>query len=76
MRKILLNKRRGKESVNNENIIPVKIDRDVSLYHDEIKTTTLDTMQIYNDEKDASTKHRFIFTLYPKSHTMIPSVPK
>lgn len=65
MRKILLNKRRGKESVNNENIIPVKIDRDVSLYHDEIKTTTLDTMQIYNDEKDASTKHRFIFTLYP-----------
>ena len=65
MRKILLNKRRGKESVNNINSIPVEINRDATLYHDEIKSTTVDIMQIYNEEKNSSTKHRFIFTISP-----------
>ena len=51
--------------MNNTNSIPVEFNRDTSLYHDEIKTSTIDTMQIYNDEKDSSSKHRFIFTLYP-----------
>lgn len=65
MRKVLLNKSHGKESVNNTNTIPVELNRDVSLFHDEIMADTVDTMQVYNDEKDKSTKHRFIFTLYP-----------
>lgn len=65
MRKILLNKSKGKESVNNSNIIPVNLNRDVSLFHDEIFSDTIDTMQVYNNEKDNSNKHRFIFTLYP-----------
>lgn len=65
MRKILLNKKRGKKSVNKTNFIPVEFNRDISLYHDEILSDTIDTMQVYNDEKDSSNKHRFIFTLYP-----------
>lgn len=65
MRKILLDKKRGKESVNNNKTIPVEMNRDVSLFHDELLTDTVDTMQVYNDEKDKSSKHRFIFTLYP-----------
>lgn len=65
MRKILLDKKRGKESVNNNKTIPVEMNRDVSLFHDELLTNTVDTMQVYNDEKDKSSKHRFIFTLYP-----------
>ena len=65
MRKILLNKKRSKVSVNNTNIIPLELKRDVSLLHEEIMTETLDAAQIYNDEKNSSTKHRFIFTLNP-----------
>lgn len=65
MRKVLLNSKSGKESVNHNNIIPVELNRDVSLFHDELLTDTIDTMQVYNDEKDKSTKHRLIFTLYP-----------
>lgn len=65
MRKVLLNKSNGKKSVNNTNIIPVELNRDVSLFHDEIMTDTVDTMQVYNDEKDKCNKHRFVFTLYP-----------
>lgn len=65
MRKILLDKNRGKKTVNNTKTVPVELNRDVSLFHDELLTDTVDTMQIYNDEKDKSTKHRFIFTLYP-----------
>lgn len=65
MRKVLLNKTRSKESINNNVSIPVQLNRDVSLYHDEILTDTIDTLQLYNTEKDSSTKHRFIFTLKP-----------
>jgi hypothetical protein len=65
MRKILLNKSRGKESINKTNFIPVEIDREMSLFHDEVLSDTIDTFKVYNNEKDASTKHRFIFTLYP-----------
>lgn len=65
MRKILLDKKLGKKSVNNIKTVPVNLNRDISLFHDELLTDTVDTMQVYNDEKDKSTKHRFIFTLYP-----------
>ena len=65
MRKILLNKQRGKESINKANYIPVELDREVSLHQDEILSETIDTFQIYNDEKNRSTKHRFIFTIKP-----------
>lgn len=65
MKRKLLNKSRGKKSVNNNETISIKIDRNVSFFHDEILTDTIDTMDIYNDEKNNSTKHRFIFTLYP-----------
>lgn len=65
MRKILLNKSRGKESVNNSNTIPIDLNRDVSLLHDEVMTDTIDIMKLYNEEKDNSNKHRMIFTLYP-----------
>lgn len=65
MRKILLNKYRGKESVNKENIIPVEINRDVSVFHDETMVDTVNTLNVYLDEKNKSSKHRFIFTLYP-----------
>ena len=65
MRKILLNKNRGSGSVNQTNYIPVEINRDMSLFHDDIMTETVDTTKLYNEEKDASTKHRFIFTIYP-----------
>lgn len=65
MRKILLNNKRSKKSINNENIIPIEINRDISLLHDEMLNETIDIMKVYNDEKDKSTKHRFIFTLYP-----------
>ena len=64
-RKILLNKNKSKESVNETNIIPIEINRDVSLLHDEVKIETIDTIKVYNNEKDKSTKHRFIFTIYP-----------
>jgi len=65
MRKILLNKSISKESVNTDTSIPIQIDRDVALYHDEIKTDKIDILQVYNNEKDACNKHRFIFTIYP-----------
>lgn len=65
MKKILLNKSKGKESVNKNEIIPIEIDRNISFFHDEILNDTVDMMQVYNDEKDNSSKHRFIFTLYP-----------
>lgn len=64
-RKFLLNKSRSKESVNENEIIPIKLNRDISLFHDEVLSDTIDTIQVYNNEKDNSTKHRFIFTLYP-----------
>ena len=65
MRKILLNKKNSKTSSNHNNIIPVELNRDMALFHDELMTDTVDTLQVYNDEKDKCTKHRFIFTLYP-----------
>lgn len=65
IRKILLNKNKGKESVNETNVIPIDINRNASLFHDEIKVDTINTMEVYNNEKDMSTKHRFIFTIYP-----------
>lgn len=65
MRRILLNKSRSKESVNEINSIPVEINRDVSLFHHEIMTDIVDTMQVYNKEKDKSQKHRIIVTIYP-----------
>ena len=63
--KILLNKNKSKESVNEVNIIPVEINRDISLLQDEILTDTIDTHEVYNSEKDKCQNHRFIFTLYP-----------
>lgn len=65
MRKILLNKNISKESVNEVNIVPIEFNRDISLLQDEILTDTIDTMEVYNKEKDECTNHRFIFTLYP-----------
>ena len=65
MRKILLNKSRSKTSTNINNIIPIEINRDVSLFHDEITKDTVDAIEVYNNEKDKSTKHRFIFTMHP-----------
>ena len=65
MRKILLNKNISKESVNEVNIVPIELNRDISLLQDEILTDTIDTMEVYNKEKDECTNHRFIFTLYP-----------
>ena len=65
MRKILLDKSRSKKSVNNTNSIPINLNRDASLFHDEIISDTIDTMQVYNDDKDKSNKYRFIFTINP-----------
>ena len=65
MRKILLNKSTSKVSVNNTNGIPIELNRDTSLFHNEITSDTIDTMQVYNDDKDKSNKHRFIFTINP-----------
>lgn len=65
MRKILLNKNRGKESINKTNYIPVELNREASLFQEEVLSDTIDTLKVYNDEKNNSTKHRFIFTLYP-----------
>ena len=65
MRKILLNKRRSKTSINENMCIPVEINRNTQLFHDEIMSDTIDVLKLYNDEKDISTKHRFIFTIYP-----------
>ena len=65
MRKILLNKGKGKQSVNNENIIPIEFNRDISLFNDEILSETIDTLEVYNNEKNNSDKHRFIFTINP-----------
>ena len=65
MRKILLNKSRGKQSTNDVNCIPIEFNRDVSLLHDEFMNETFDTMQLYNDEKDNCNKHRLIFTIRP-----------
>lgn len=65
MRKVLLNKKQSKTSTNEPMNILVNFDRDVSLFQDEIYTETVDINQVYNDEKDQNTKHRFIVTLYP-----------
>lgn len=65
MRKILLNKSRSKESVDKTNFIPVELNREMSLLHDETLSDTIDALKVYDNEKNASTKHRFIFTLYP-----------
>lgn len=65
MRKILLNKNRGKESINKTNYIPVELNRETSLFQEEVLSDTIDTFKVYNDEKNNSTKHRLIFTLYP-----------
>ena len=64
-KKILLNKNKGKKSVNETNVIPIEMNRDISLFYDEIKADTIDTINVYNNEKDKSTKHRFIFTINP-----------
>ena len=65
MRKILLNKSRSKESMNKTNFIPVELNREMSLFQDEMLSDTVDALKVYEDEKNKSTKHRFIFTLYP-----------
>lgn len=65
MRKVLLNSKKSKNDVNNINIIPIEFNRDYSLFQDEKKTDTIDILQLYNDEKNASTKHRLIFTINP-----------
>lgn len=65
MRKILLNKSRSKLSVNENNTIPIDFNRDVSLFHDEHLIDTVDTMEVYNSEKDNSNKHRIICTIAP-----------
>ena len=65
MRKILLNKCKSKTSVNETNVIPVEISRDASMFHDEHFLETIDTMEVYNKEKDASHKHRIICTVSP-----------
>lgn len=65
MRKILLNKSNSKNDVNKEVTIPIDFNRDTSLIHDELLRDTLDTMQLYNDERDKSKKYRLIFTIYP-----------
>jgi hypothetical protein len=65
MRKILLNKSRSKESVNESMTIPITINRDVSLIQNDIFDETIDIMELYNNEKDSCSKHRFIFTLHP-----------
>jgi hypothetical protein len=65
MRKVLLNKRNSKTSVNEPMSILVDLNRDVSLFQEEILTEKVDVMQMYLDEKNKSTNHRFIFTVYP-----------
>ena len=65
MRKILLGKSQGKKSTNNNNGIPITLDRNALLFHDEIISDTINTMDVYNNEKDNTTKHRFIFTINP-----------
>ena len=65
MKEILLNKNKGKLSVNVSNAIPVEISRDSSMFHNDIWNDTIDTLEVYNNEKDASNKHRFIVTVYP-----------
>lgn len=65
MVKKLLNKNRSKDSVNQNEFIPIELNRNVSFFHDENMLDTVDTMQVYNDEKDKSGRHRLIFTLYP-----------
>ena len=47
IKKILLNKKRSKVSVNNTNIIPLELKRDVSLLHEEIMPETLDALERY-----------------------------
>ena len=65
MRKILLNNKSSKTAVNTTNVLPVNLERDISLFHDEVMSTTIDTMEVYNNEKDESTKYRLIFTMFP-----------
>ena len=65
MRKILLNKSKSKERVNNDNNISISFDRDISLFNNEVLSETIDVLQQYNNEKNNSNKHRFIFTLTP-----------
>lgn len=65
MRKILLGKSQGKKSINNNNGIPITLDRNTLLFHDEIISDTINTMEVYNNEKNNTTKHRFIFTINP-----------
>ena len=60
-----MNKSKSKTNVNKVNIIPIELNRDASLLHDDLLRETFDTMQLYNDERDASRKHRLMFTLYP-----------
>lgn len=65
MRKILLNKSRSKTSVNETNVIPVEFNRDTSCFYNEHFLETIDTMEVYNDEKDNCTNHRIICTVSP-----------
>lgn len=65
MRKILLDSVKSKLSVNNDKGIPVQLSRDSGLLNEELLATTVDTMGVYNEEKDQSSKHRLIFTIYP-----------
>lgn len=65
MRKILLNKNKSKKSINNDNFISISIDRDMSLFNNDVLSETIDILQLYNNEKNNSNKHRFIFTLTP-----------
>lgn len=65
MRKILLGKNKSKKSVNEINIIPIEFSRDYSLFQDENKSETFDLLKLYEDEKNNSNKHRFIFTINP-----------
>ena len=65
MRKILLNKSKSKERINNDNNISISFDRDISLFNNEVLSETIDVLQQYNNEKNNSNKHRFIFTLTP-----------
>lgn len=65
MRKILLDAVKGKLSVNNDKGIPVVFNRDSNMLNEELLTTTIDTMNVYNEEKDKSTKHRLVLTVYP-----------
>lgn len=65
MLNILLNKKKSFNNTNVDNSVPIELSTTTSLLPPNSISTTLNTYEIYLDERNNTKKYKMIFTLYP-----------